>query len=316
MPLSSIRVDPTIQARNGIRSDVIDEYAEALRGGAIFPPVTAFDDGGVKWLSDGFHRHAAHAQAGRETIAVDVRQGTRRDAILHAASANAAHGLQRSPEDKRRAAMALLSDQEWSKWSDREIARRCSVSHAFIRNLRSLTGNVASERTYITRHGATATMRLPPPHGYPVLCADPAAADGLTLAEIETMPVGDIATDQAVLYLWAQPDSVPACLRIVAAWGFKYRTSMVVLFKDEPYGSDEFPLWRHEVLLIACRREFPTPKPEDRVGSVVVAPDRSVKHAVVAELIDRWYPDLSKIGVFLPCSVRQGWWNLPSASAP
>jgi len=60
----------------------------------------------------------------------------------------------------------LLNDPEWSKWSDREIARQCKVSQTFVSSKRkNLTDNVVSEneaktRTYTTKHGTTATMQV------------------------------------------------------------------------------------------------------------------------------------------------------------
>lgn len=71
-----------------------------------------------------FHRYRA---ADRAAIPAEVREGTQRDAILFACGANTAHGLRRTNEDKRKAVGLLLADAEWSKWSDREIARQCSV---------------------------------------------------------------------------------------------------------------------------------------------------------------------------------------------
>lgn len=58
------------------------------------------------------------------------------------------------------AVLTLLEDAEWATWSDREIARRCAVSHPFVAALRgSVTGNVTSDaRDYTTKHGTTATM--------------------------------------------------------------------------------------------------------------------------------------------------------------
>lgn len=59
----------------------------------------------------------------------------------------------------------MLSDEEWSRWSDREIARRCKVHHNFVGKLReeTLTGDISSEkpteRTYHTKHGTTSTMQ-------------------------------------------------------------------------------------------------------------------------------------------------------------
>lgn len=136
VPLATIRTDGGTQARAGLDARTVAEYVEALTGGASFPPVDLVRDGAELWLADGFHRVEAHRQAGRETIAARVTVGTLRDAVLAACGANAAHGLRRSNADKRRAVLRLLEDPEWSRWSDREIARRCGVTHPFVANLR------------------------------------------------------------------------------------------------------------------------------------------------------------------------------------
>jgi uncharacterized ParB-like nuclease family protein len=134
--LFMVRLDGGTQSRASLSDSTIDEYAEAIANGATFPPVTIFHDGDSYWLSEGFHRFHAHERAGRESIACDIRQGTRRDAVLFGAGANAEHGLRRTNEDKRRAVMTLLGDNEWREWSDREIARRCGVSQPFVSSLR------------------------------------------------------------------------------------------------------------------------------------------------------------------------------------
>jgi hypothetical protein len=38
----------------------------------------------------------------------------------------------RTNDAKRRSVLRMLEDKEWSKWSDREIARRCGVSSMFV----------------------------------------------------------------------------------------------------------------------------------------------------------------------------------------
>lgn len=160
MDLADITRDARCQSRVEMNADVVTDYADAMRSGATFPPITVFHDGQTHWLADGFHRVAAAEQAGIITIAADIRQGGIRDAELHAVSANATHGLRRTTADKRRAVELLLNDPEWVNWSDSEIARRCVVDHKTVARIRGLLGNsqVSTERTYTTKHGTIASM--------------------------------------------------------------------------------------------------------------------------------------------------------------
>jgi phage N-6-adenine-methyltransferase len=139
----------------------VNEYQQDMMAGVTFPPVIVFYDGEDYWLADGFHRLYAACNLNRDSLSVDIRQGTRRDAVIHSVGANAAHGKRRTNEDKRRAVLQLLNDEEWSGWSDREIARRCAVSNRFVSNLRPVTVNgsqLEPERTYVTKHGTMAVM--------------------------------------------------------------------------------------------------------------------------------------------------------------
>jgi ParB-like chromosome segregation protein Spo0J len=162
--IDQIRTDGGTQSRAAINQATVAEYAEAMSDpDTVFPPVIVYHDGTDYWLADGFHRLAAWRSLERTEIPADVRQGDRRRAILHSLAANANHGLRRTNEDKRRAVLTLLEDEEWARWSNREIAKRCAVSHEFVNGLRSSLATVASEaagepRTYTTRHGTTATM--------------------------------------------------------------------------------------------------------------------------------------------------------------
>src|SRR5262249_3773262 len=137
LALREIRTDGDTQARWRLDQATVDAYAELLKDKVNLPPAVVFNDGGVHfWLADGFHRHAAHAKAGLTSMLCEVRKGTQRDALLYAVGANAEHGLPRSNSDKHRAVTLLLCDPEWSRWSDREIARRAAVSHNFVSQLR------------------------------------------------------------------------------------------------------------------------------------------------------------------------------------
>lgn len=134
--IADIRMDGGTQPRSQLYGEVVAEYAEDMKDGADFPPVTVYYDGKKYWLADGFHRVRAKEALGNKKVAAEVYFGTQRDAVLFAVGANAEHGLRRTNADKRRAVERLLRDHEWSRWSDREISRICGVSSTMVNNLR------------------------------------------------------------------------------------------------------------------------------------------------------------------------------------
>ena len=156
--LSEIRLDGGTQPRTEIDQDLVSEYAECIDQ---LPPVTVFFDGVKYWLADGFHRFFAHNKAGKGEIRADIRTGTQRDAILFSVGVNADHGKRRTNEDKRKAVLTLLKDEEWSKWSNSKIAEKCQVSHTFVNSIRNSLETVSSdrqERIYKNKQGQTTTM--------------------------------------------------------------------------------------------------------------------------------------------------------------
>ncbi len=128
--------DGGAQMRVEMKPDVVLDYAEDMATGATFPPVVVYHDGTYYWLADGFHRVEAARKIGCETIETEVIEGTARDAIIHGIGSNASHGLRRTQADKRRAVERLLCDEEWSKWSDRKIAKFAKVDHKTVGKIR------------------------------------------------------------------------------------------------------------------------------------------------------------------------------------
>ncbi len=128
--------DGGAQMRVEMKPDVVLDYAEDMAAGATFPPVEVYYDGSIYWLADGYHRVAAARKIERETIDAEVLDGDARQAILHGIGSNASHGLRRTQADKRRAVERLLRDEEWSKWSDRQIAKVAKVDHKTVAAVR------------------------------------------------------------------------------------------------------------------------------------------------------------------------------------
>ena len=161
--IGKITVNVEIVGRvDGLDFVTIQSYADDMEAGAVFPPVELVGDGDVFWLVDGLHRLEAAKKINREQISSNVTEGDERVAMLRSCAANAEHGKRRTNEDKHQKVMMMLEDEEWSKWSGREIARRCRVDNKFVEKLRkNLTEDILSdktERTYITKHGTQAVM--------------------------------------------------------------------------------------------------------------------------------------------------------------
>jgi hypothetical protein len=155
LPLAKLRLDGDTHGRARLSAEVIHDYAEELGRGVEFPPVVAFHDGEHYFLADGFLRWHAHQRAGRSHINVDVRPGGVRDARMYAASANAAHGVRRSYEDRRRAVLLVLEDEEGRRWSAAQIAKHCAVSEPFVQALKlSWRSLKAEDREDLLDHSA------------------------------------------------------------------------------------------------------------------------------------------------------------------
>jgi len=127
--LSAIKREKALICRaRGLNAATVKEYAAAMTAGAEFPPVVVFRDGkGVHWLGDGHHRTEAAKAAGRTEILADVREGGRKEALLHAARANGEHGLRRTTADKQRAVELVLA--ACPKMTDRQVGEACGVDH-------------------------------------------------------------------------------------------------------------------------------------------------------------------------------------------
>lgn len=170
LSLKKIRIDCGTQARAEMSEATIDEYVEKLINGVIFPPVRVYFDGIDYYLTDGFHRYFANLKAGSPNIDCTIIEGTLREAIIDSLGANGMHGKQRTAADKRKSVFTMLNDLEWESWSDREIAKKCNVSHSFVSALRKEIGE-PKEVTKYQRDGKEITMerQIKPPKEKPEL---------------------------------------------------------------------------------------------------------------------------------------------------
>ena len=161
--LLTIRIDGQTQARVALNQEQVVEYSEHMKDGDKFPPIIVFHDGSDYWLADGFHRYFATKANGLVSIEAEVKEGTKRDALLYAFGANGRRGLQLSHEDKRSIVKRMLEDEEWSQWTNAEIARHVGVSKMTVGRIKTqLDAEIEAEqpttKKYVDKHGNESVM--------------------------------------------------------------------------------------------------------------------------------------------------------------
>jgi N6-adenosine-specific RNA methylase IME4 len=128
----------------------------------------------------------------------------------------------------------------------------------------------------------------------------------MELVEIAKLPVSDMATNDAAIFLWTTNAHLQSAFEVMGAWGFEYITNIV--WTKNAIGLGQWCRNQHEILLVGRRGDIPAPLPANRPSSVITAPRRehSRKPIEAYELIERMYPDLPKIELFAR-QARDGW---------
>ena len=103
LALADLDASGSTHVRVDISKETVADYADLLKEGRDFPPITVFRSAGNLYLADGFHRVAAHLAAGRTHIEAHVHEGTAQDALWFELGANATHGRRLSRAETRRA---------------------------------------------------------------------------------------------------------------------------------------------------------------------------------------------------------------------
>ncbi len=138
----------------------------------------------------------------------------------------------------------------------------------------------------------------------------------MSLEDICALPVAALATEDAILYLWATAPKLAESMKVIEAWAFEYRTCMV--WDKVKIGMGYWTRNQHEHLLICRRGQFPPPKTGEQPPSVIRIPrgEHSAKPAEFYQIIESAYPELPKIELFCR-SPRDGWavWGNQAGSA-
>jgi len=168
------------------------------------------------------------------------------------------------------------------------------------------------------RIAASKPKPAPPEGKYSVIYADPpwqysnsgfttsAANQYQTMStqEICELPIGELANENAVLFLWATSPMLEDALRVCKAWGFEYKTNFVWVKNHHTGGF--YCYGQHELLFIATKGSM-LPNSNGLRSSVISAPRRehSRKPDEVYDIIEAMY-DGPYIELFARTK-REGW---------
>ncbi len=271
-------------------------------------------------LGDNQHSEGSSIEGASRLLNVGHASVERAKAVQRAGTPELIHAVERGAISVSAAAdVATLPAQD-----QREIVAR--GEREILRAAQEIRSRKAETRRAerIERLAATCNQPFPSDRRYAVLYADPpwhfevyneesgierAAGNHyptMELAEICALSVADIATDDAILFMWTTAPHLGESFEVLEAWGFEYKSNAVWV-KDK-LGLGYYVRNRHELLLIATRGDFPCPQPANRPSSVIEAPRRehSRKPDEAYELIEAMYPELPKIELFARNS-REGW---------
>ena len=126
----------------------------------------------------------------------------------------------------------------------------------------------------------------------------------MSLEDICKLPVGSISAKDSILFLWATFPQLPAALRVISAWGFKYKTvAFLWLKKNRKADSWFFGLgfWTRgnaEVCLLATRGH--TKRQSSKIHQFIISPieAHSKKPDIVRDKIVELAGDVPRIELF------------------
>jgi len=139
----------------------------------------------------------------------------------------------------------------------------------------------------------------------------------MELEDIKKLPIGNLAEDNSILFLWATSPKLEEALEVLNAYGFKYVTHGI--WDKRRIGMGYYFRGIHELLLIGKKGALPVPKPKNRPASIVGIRRKkhSKKPVEFYRIIEKMYPDTTKIEIFSRIN-REGWdaWGFEEGALP
>lgn len=188
--------------------------------------------------------------------------------------------------------------------------------------LKSGKKTLTAARREVQREKATKAAPPLPTDKFRVLYADPPWKYGdqltedygptrfhypaLTITQLCALPIADLATDTAVLFMWVTSPILPECFAVIRAWGFEYKASFV--WDKIKHNMGHYNSVRHEFLLV-CTRGSCLPDTRTLIDSVqtIERTEHSAKPEAFRQIIDQLYTHGKKLELFARGDTVRGW---------
>lgn len=162
------------------------------------------------------------------------------------------------------------------------------------------------ERAGLEKEGTAAAAQ------YPTM----PTADICTLTGADGRHVAELGADDAVLFMWATFPLLEDALRVVAAWGFDYKTAFV--WDKQRSNIGNYHDARAELLMVCVRGSCPIEidsRPKQVIS--IARGKHSAKPEEFRALIDQLYPTGPRVELFRRGEVPKGWiaWGNETESA-
>lgn len=154
--------------------------------------------------------------------------------------------------------------------------------------------------------------------------------DLLSTEDLCALPMADVVSDRAMLFLWATAPLLPDALRVMTSWGFVYSTIAFAWVKMNPreaarraeaflpfdldrllfFGPGFYTGSNIELVLLGRRGRAYKHAPGRKAQQVVVTPRgaHSAKPVAITERIEWMYPDVvPRLELFARGPARPGW---------
>jgi len=129
----------------------------------------------------------------------------------------------------------------------------------------------------------------------------------LTVAEMKTLPIGNLADKDCLLFMWSSSPHLDQAIELGKSWGFEWATVAFVWDKQKT-NPGYYTLSSCELCLVFKKGKIPTPRGsrKERQLLSVLRGRHSEKPEEVRERIERMFPSQAKLELFARKKV-EGW---------